>query len=518
MAETVDTTCEASPADGFQALGPNDLSDLESAASIDIPIQEPAEAASGRRPVTATGVQAESRAAASLAEQADGFGGKGVAPAKNAGTQLPNASREAQSAVSVLREAPVRSPKTAEKSSVKTRRAVQAACGVILVLAVASGVWLYTRHPHLQPSDIQPRLITEEVVVNPEKPSSSSNQPVTAGDAHFAWEAKFREIDTLRQTLLAKKEEILRLQQNYQYGVLELEEEVARLIRKGGFDSLAQALKNRRIELALQSIQRRCSYRDNLEKPLHWIDLGSEELLFLQRRAFFDLQLKDIAEHIDMNAHMADIDSALIRYQPTVEKLSINNSVAPQLSLEGLWKRLAEQAKHVDTSAEDQRNQDIIAEVCSGNLGRLSDLSRLTLEGARCLAESGARQLFLSRLSGMTPATAGKLCEWPGQWLGLNGIVQLSPELASQLFAWPGEWMSLNGLSEVPDEAAKHLVKWKGRQLELMGLRKPTGIEFLAQWEVSGGRLFVPDDIRREIEKFRRTTQPPAQARNPGRS
>jgi hypothetical protein len=228
--------------------------------------------------------------------------------------------------------------------------------------------------------------------------------------------------------------------------------------------------------------------------------------------------LKDIAEHIDMTSHMADIDSALMKYQPTVEKLSINNSAPLQPSQDVIWRRLAEQAKHVETSAEDQRNQDIIAEVCSGNLGRLSELSSLTLKGARCLAESGVMQLFLNRLSGMTPAAARKLCEWPGQWLCLNGVTRLTPELAGQLFAWPGEWMSLNGVSEVPDEAAQKLVKWKGRQLELMGLRKSTGIEFLAQWEVSGGRLFVPDDIRQQIEKFRRAGQPPAQARNSGRS
>jgi hypothetical protein len=126
-------------------------------------------------------------------------------------------------------------------------------------------------------------------------------------------------------------------------------------------------------------------------------------------------------------------------------------------------------------------------------------------------------QLFLNRLPGLTPAAAVKLCEWPGQWLCLNGVTRLPPELASRLFAWPGDWISLNGVSEVPDEAAKHLAGWKGRQLELMGLRKPTGIEFLAQWEASGGRLFVPDDIRREIERIRRKGRPPTQAGSPGR-
>jgi hypothetical protein len=491
VAEAIDTTKEAPPAQGFQTLDSKDLGDLESSVST--------------------------RAATPQGGPAETPGSGPAASAEVTATHLPDASAGTQTAAPVLKEVPAALCKRTQTKSDRTRKAIKAACGSLLVLALALGIWRYARYPHPAPPDIQPRTAAEEVADVLEKPSSDSNRAAPAGDDHFLWEAKLREIDSLRQTLLAKKEEILALQQNYQYGILELEEEAARLIRRGSFDSLSHGLKNRRIELALQSIQRRCSYRDNLERPLRWIDLGSEELLYLRRRALFDLQLKDIAEHIDMAAHMADIDSALMRYQPTAENLSINCPAPLQPSLEVLWRRLAEQSRHVETSAEDQQNQDIIAEVCSGNLGRLSELSSLTLRGARCLAESGAMQLFLNRLNGMTPVAARKLCEWPGQWLCLNGVTRLTPELASQLFAWPGEWMSLNGVSEVPDEAARHLAKWDGRQLELMGLRKSTGIKFLAQWEASGGRLVVPAGIRREIELYRHTGQSPAQVQRRGR-
>jgi hypothetical protein len=457
VVRTVDSTPETSPAEGFRTLESNDLSDLESSA-------EPLSTA-----------PLPTKASASLQSTVKGKSGQ-------------------------------------------ARRLLKGCCGAFLILALACGVWHYIRYPSLDFLDVRLPPMTEEVVVAADQPASDSHQLQPVADDHLAWEAKLREIDVLRQVLLAKKEEILLLQQNYQYGILELEEEAARLIRRAGIDSLPQALKNHQVELALKSIQRRLAYRDNLEKPLRWIDLGSEELLYLQRRATFDLQLKKIAEGIDLASQMAEIDSALIAYQPTAEKLSINNFVPLKPPLEVIWRRLAEQAKHVDITAEDQRNLDIVAEICSGDLGRLAELSRLTLRGARCLAESGAMQLFLSRLSGMSPAEAGKLCEWPGQWLCLNGVTRLSPELASQLFAWPGEWMSLNGLSEIPAEAGKYLAGWKGRQLELMGLRKSTGIEFLAQWELSGGRLFVPNEIRREIEMFRRTGLPPAQARSSGRS
>jgi len=518
VAETVDTTRGPSPTEGFQALGPIDLGDLESPAHMDTASEGAAETTPAITPAAVAEVQVATHTAASLAGPAGVSNGEEATPAGSEAVQsLDGPTAEPRPAAPVLKEAAPGLPKTVKATSAQTRRPLMAVGGVILVLAIASGVWLYARYRYPTLPDVQPRSVPEGVVVVPEKPASPSNQPEPADDDRVAWEAKLRDIDTLRQTLLAKKEEILRLQQNYQYGILELEEEAARLIRRGGFDSLPQALKNRQLELALQSIQRRQSYHDALAKPLHWIDLGSEELLYLRRRAFFDLQLKEIAEDIDITLHSADIDSALTKYQPTPERLSINNAVPVQLSLEVIWKRLAEQARHVGTSADDQRDLDIIAEVCSGSFGRVSELSILTLKGARCLAESGAMQLFLNRLGSMSSAAARKLCEWPGQWLCLNGVTRLSPELASQLFAWPGEWMSLNGLSEVPDEAAKYLAGWKGRQLELMGLRKSTGVKFLAQWEVSGGRLFVPDDIRREIEMFRRTGQLPAPAPNSGR-
>jgi len=105
----------------------------------------------------------------------------------------------------------------------------------------------------------------------------------------------------------------------------------------------------------------------------------------------------------------------------------------------------------------------------------------------------------MNRLSRVSPAAAKKLCEWPGQWLCLNGIPRLSPDVAMHLSGWTGERISLNGLSELPVEAAASLAGWKGRQLELMGLRKPTGIEHLVQWEAAGGKLYVPDNLRKEI-------------------
>jgi hypothetical protein len=50
-------------------------------------------------------------------------------------------------------------------------------------------------------------------------------------------------------------------------------------------------------------------------------------------------------------------------------------------------------------------------------------------------------------------------------------------------------------------------MEWEGNQLELMGLgynkrntNKKT-LKYLALWQTMGGKLFVADDLRQEIER-----------------
>jgi hypothetical protein len=314
---------------------------------------------------------------------------------------------------------------------------------------------------------------------------------------------KLRQMDAQRQLLHAKRNEILRLKQDYQYGILELEDEAQRLMKQARIHASPQGLKNREIELVLQNIQRRLAYSAALEKPLHWIDDAAEELLFLQRRASIDLHVKDIAGRMDFEKQVNEMDHALDRSRLTPDRLSADPRSSAPPSVEAIGKRLLEQTKSAATAPDDRQNQEIMAEVCSGNLMRAAELSTLSPKAARCLAESDAKHLFLNRLAELSSPAARKLSEWGGHWLCLNGFERLSPDVASHLFTWRGQWLSLNGLSELSAEAGMHIVPWNGQQLELMGLRKPTGVEYLEQWEAAGGRLFVPDAIRREIDRRR---------------
>ncbi|MCU0602312.1 MAG: hypothetical protein MUC33_06595 [Desulfobacterales bacterium] len=518
MTEALTADKDAFPAEGFQALDTGDLSDMVPSPGIDRPDGGAGGPPGGEEvPVAVPDAPAESRTAEAPSVPVEVSGIEGAASSENLSGQALGDPADAPGAASMLKEVPADEPAQATRVLAAMRPVLKIAFCIGAVLCVASGIWLLMRQPQADPAAGRSRAAQELTIPAEELRPARPEPGPPAADDHFAWEAKLREVDALRHTLLAKKEEILKLQQNYQDGVLEVEEEAARLIKRTGIDTPAQALKHRQLDLALKSIQRRQAYRDGLEKPLRWIELGSEELLYLKRRAIIDLQLKEIAEHIDFKSNRLQIDSAISKYQPTAERLAVGTPAQVNASLDGVWKRLTEQARLATVSPGDQQDQEIINEVCSGHLGRLSELTNLTLRAARCLAESGAMELFMNRLSRISPAAAKKLGEWPGQWLCLNGLTRLPPDVARHLSGWTGERISLNGLSELPVEAAAALAGWKGRQLELMGLRTAGGLEPLAQWEAAGGKLYVPDGIRKAIGQIGAKGRPPANTPGSGR-
>ena len=507
MSENVNITAAPPEPEGFQSLGPDDMQDMG--------LDSPGPPGGPIVALSPTGDQPRAEAAADeVREIPAGPGGAAEMPAEEATAVAEDTPDHPEGEAPglkgpglALKEIDATATQPAKDRALKRRRVVQVICALVLVLALAGSVWVYIHRPHLfgllhgsRPSTAEP-----ESSEPPLDHASRSAASVTAPG--MSWESRLQKVDILRQVLLAKRAEIVRLRQNYQYGVLELEEEIARFIKRTGVDGLAQALKERQVEFNLDSIRRRQAYADGLGTPLRWIDAAGEELLYLQRRALYDLQVRQAASGEDMDAHQREIDAALHNYQPTTENLAVNTAAALQ-PLEAMWKRLAEQGRHVVLTGAEGRNQDIVDEICSGNMGRVPELSVLTLRSARCLAESQAMELFLNRLTDMSAAAVQKLVEWPGTWICLNGFTRLAPETAQQLFAWPGDWISLNGIDELSSDAARYLPAWRGRKLELMSLRKTNGIEYLAQWEASGGKLFVPAGIRQEIAAWRQSTRP----------
>ena len=320
--------------------------------------------------------------------------------------------------------------------------------------------------------------------------------------------SKIEDITRLRDELLAKKEEIYRLKLHYRNGIDEMKDQIFMEIQDGNVSTFAKALQNKRIELGLRTIQRREAYIQELEKPDQWVHNGSEELLFLKRKALLDLHMTEIASGIDLDRHMRDMTAAHQKYQPSADKLAVDPPPAELTPLETIWRSiLNQQAKKVQAPLE-QKNRDIIAEICSGNYGRIAELTAMTPEAARCLARINGAELFLNGLTQLSPKEAEYLFKWQGNWICLNSLKNLSPAVAKHLFKWEGNWVSLNGLTELPPELALYLTKWNGNQLELMGLSyenlKPDKktLKYLALWETMGGKLFVSDDIRNEMARL----------------
>ncbi len=342
----------------------------------------------------------------------------------------------------------------------------------------------------------------------PVEPVSNPVEPTKTLSKNEIYLAKIKDVGLLRDELLEKKKEIDQLIRHYQNGIADLEEQIKQELHNEAINSYTEGLKNKRIELNLRTIQRRRSYIDGLEKPARWIKQGSEELLFLKRKAEFDLQLIDIASGIDMDRNMRHISAAIQKYQPSAEKLAVDRENTDLPALEKIWGQIKDQKKISGKALPNVTDEEIAKEICSGNYERAAELTSISAAGAQCLSSMNGSDLFLNGLTTLSPAAAKYLFQWRGNWVCINGVKELSPAAAQYLFKWEGNWISLNGMNEFPPELATYLMEWEGKQLELMGLRynkKNTdqkALKYLALWETMGGKLFISDVVRKEIERI----------------
>jgi len=349
----------------------------------------------------------------------------------------------------------------------------------------------------LQAADPPPTVLTVQKQVESPKLLSENEK----------CQAMIDDAGLLRDELLEKKEEINRLKRHYQKGIADLEDQISRELQKESITTYMEALKNRRIELNLRTIQRRRSYIHGLEKPARWIKQGSEELLYLKRKAEFDLQLIDIAGGIDLDRHMRHIGAAIQKYRPSAEKLAVDRENTNLPPLETIWRKIENKKKKTGPALPNVTDREIIKEICTGNFARTAELTSMSAAAAQCLSKKNGSDLFLNNLPALSPEAAKHLSQWRGSWICINGLKELSPAAAQYLFKWEGNWLSLNGLTEFPPELATYLMEWEGKQLELMGLRFNNtdadlkALKYLALWETMGGKLFISDDVRKEIER-----------------
>ncbi|MBT8332474.1 MAG: hypothetical protein KJP06_09125, partial [Deltaproteobacteria bacterium] len=382
--------------------------------------------------------------------------------------------------------------------------------GLALLVLIAAGIIIY-HNPSLigltkaMPPAAAPPVSHTGSPVTPVPPNVEAPAASSKLDQCLA---KIEEAVRLRNELLEKKNEIHELDLFYRNGINELEKQVYQDTQKAGIATYEQALKNKRIELNLRTIQRRRAYIRELAKPAFWTISGSEELYYLIRKTQLDLQLIDIAGGIDLKKHMRHLNAAVHKYRPSPEKLAVDPPQSNLQPLKKIWQQANTQKYQLEQISLNTGDEQVLKEICAGNFNRIAELTSISPDAAKCLSRKQGSDLFLNSVTTLSPEAAKQLFQWRGNWICLNGVKELSPSAAEYLFKWKGSWISLNSLQAFPPELAQYLLKWEGQQLELMGLNLNKNeedqktLKYLALWETTGGKLYVPDKIRKEIESL----------------
>ena len=394
-------------------------------------------------------------------------------------------------------------------SQVKPRSSVKRISRFAVIVMIAVGAVFYINPSLIGLNKSQPTTkpvsgVTTEIVTPVQQEITAPPSP----SMRDLCRAKLDEALGFRGQLLEKKNEIHQLDLYYRNGITELAQEILREIERAGISTFQTAMEHKRIELNLRTIQRRRAYIEELRKPVNWLHSGSEELYYLVRKAELDLQLNDIAGGIDLNKHLQHISAAIQKYHPSPDRLAIDPLKIELEPLRKIWE-LVGQSNSVVAQQTFNPQDDIIAnEICQGNYERIAELVSITPRVATCLARMNGSDLFLNGVKTLSVDAAKRLFQWRGNWICLNGVTDLSAAAAKYVFSWKGNWISLNSLRGFPPELAKYLLKWEGQQLELMGLEyagnevEQKMLKYLALWETTGGKLFVPEKIRREINRM----------------
>jgi len=336
--------------------------------------------------------------------------------------------------------------------------------------------------------------------------------------------AKLNDITELKDELLIKEREIADLIKNYKDGISEMEDEILRVKQNNQIDSFNVAIQNKKIEFGMMTIQRRLAYIEKISPPYSWLNQGIEELLYLKRKIKIDSRVSRVISGIDMDKMIQEIDIVTQSYRTGMENLKIDMQNIELAPFELIWEKIIDKERFSEAntqkdnesvgikktafSTEGNNNQVIWEEICTGNFKRKNEMTALSTGGAKCLSKWKHADLFINGLSELSPKVAKYLLKWEGNWICLNGVKELSPEAAKYLFQWQGNWISLNGLSQISSEILKHLPQWQGKQLELMGLKykktksEQVGLKSLVKWEKSGGKLYIPAQIRQVIKNF----------------
>ena len=347
--------------------------------------------------------------------------------------------------------------------------------------------------------------------------SQKTRQPETTGLTNisehraFGLADKLEKATRLRDALLKKQEEIRALKHYYRNRIQEVRDEILNEKREKGITTFQQALKSKRIELGLRTIRRRHLYINKLNGPLEQLHDGSEELLYTKRLTEIQIQMAPVVNGIDIAKLGKCMDIIIEKEVSGINGLAIDTRETRAPALEEIWKEIVQEEnvrekperegqkrekpekKKAPSQRQDKINMGIWKEICVGNLSRKYELTKLSLNAARCLSQWEGKDLFLNGITELPASIAEQFSHWEGEWLCLNRLTELSPEAAEGLSRWRGIRLSLNGLIELTPQAAKYLFQWPGKQLEVVGLAKisPEADKYLTAWQEAGGKIHI---------------------------
>ena len=435
--------------------------------------------------------------------------------------------------------------------NVKGKKGKYIVIGVLLVVVAATGflLWFMNDRNRSVAGGSSPSQQSEPININerskaldasflPQKTQQTETTGQTKMFKHtaFGLADKLEKATRLRDTLLKKQEEIQALKHYYRNRIQEVRDEILMEKREKGITTFQQALKSKRIELGLRTIRRRHLYINKLNGPLEQLHDGSEELLYIERLAGIQIQMAPVVNGIDIAKLGKRMDIIIENKASEIDNLAIDTKKTRAPALEKIWKKIVQQEnsnkksekqspkgkkpkkekahferqdkmskksekqspkkekpkkEKAHSQRQDKINMGIWKEICVGDLSRKYELTELSLNATKCLAQWEGKDLFLNGITELPASIAEQLSQWEGEWLCLNHLSELSPEAAEGLSRWRGIRLSLNGLIELTPQAAKHLSQWRGKQMEVVGLANisPETNKYLTAWQKAGGEI-----------------------------
>ena len=225
--------------------------------------------------------------------------------------------------------------------------------------------------------------------------------------------------------MLIKQGEIAELKRYYNKAIIQVADRILHIKNAQGINSIQQDLKNKTIELNLQTIQRRQAYIQGLDHPAHWLDDGSEELLYLKRKIKIHLRLAHITSGIDLDGLEKESNEIINNRRLSLTDLALDTEAVKRQPLENIWNEIIKKEKQVTLNKiipnKDRRpkkdpgfkqhnhNRIILEEICTGNFTRRNELTVLSVKAAQCLAQGRDADLFLNHISDLNPEAAKHL-------------------------------------------------------------------------------------------------------------